>query len=94
MKKQNAEQTIERKINDVQAIGFEFEIRFAIIFSSKMNAAIDSSIKPMVIDQKVMETLENLAEFFRVKMTETARQEAERNVSPAPIIISDPKERS
>lgn len=58
-------------------------------FSSKMRVARVSSIKPIAIDQKVMDTLENLPEFFLVKITENARLEDEARVRREPIRSSE-----
>jgi len=88
MKKQKAEHTNARKISATQEMTLAFVVRLAKTFSSKINAAIVSSRKPMAIVQNVSEVLEKSFEYFLVKITEMAKQDAEARVN------NDPKKKS
>lgn len=88
IKKQKAEQTKDKKINATQEITVALVNKLAKTFSSKINAAIVSSKKPIAIVQNVSEVLEKSFEYFLVKITEMAKQAADARVN------DDPKKKS
>ena len=88
MKKQKAEQIRARKKRAVQETRLVFSVIEARTFSSKTNAAIVNSKKPMAIDQNVIEALDKSFEFFLVATTETAKQVADKRVRVAPVTKS------
>lgn len=61
----------------------------ASTFSSKINAASDSSKKPMAIVQNVMDALEMSFEYLRVAIAEVAKLTAEAKVRKVPHARSE-----